>query len=194
MKKQNPNLKKDCPICGSKNVIKKTKMSTNTIVSPGGGKTLGGYTIVHEGGDWNYDHAKKCSGLKFARHPEDLLRFYCGDDAVVNYTNFFKYQDYIDAFKKIGVYLKKENFSTFNNKPKFGLQFNFNLKSDEFRCKISLIHKQKKILEIINKTPAKAFSDLKHILICGEILKVGQKKFQMSERIDPDLVLFEEIK
>lgn len=167
-----PEKKFDCPLCGKKNAITQSAQQQETVsgADQGGKGTkriLGNYTMHWTGGKYDYSHAKACKKLRGVAKPKDLLAHYLGT-SVVTYSDLASYEDYVRLLKGIGVHIRTTNK---NAKTILGKRWHVHM---------TLVHKGKRIPnfpDAVALKPEDAFSVLRHRLLCGEIIIVGNKKF-----------------
>lgn len=181
-------LKKlDCPFCGEKKVV--SEQSSHVIVSPGhtantyDDPVLGDYTQGFKGGGFDYSHANNCLDLDEVIDKEGLLRSYL-NHTIAMHTDFFEYRDYQKILRTIGVSIHKKNapsIKIFGNS--WGIQLLLVYNSLPIQS----------VKPVIANTTEEAFNILRHRLLCGQIIQIGKKRWQLVSSTASQLPVLKKI-
>lgn len=160
-------------MCGQKKVVHElpSERTFEAGHSEGafGSKPLGDYTIGIEGGGYDYSHAETCSRLTDVIEKKELLKSYLGHSNLTK-ADFCGYHDYEKLLSSIGVSIKKRNVRKVG---KYGSSWKVQL---SLLFKGALIANFKSVAE---DTMERAFSELRHRLLCGEVLQFNNERWQV---------------
>ena len=162
------NKKIDCPLCGAIGVISQEEYSSSTITTPAPSGTIGNSRIVHTGGKWDFSHSKECKKLEGVLDKEGLLRFFT-NNVEIWHGDVKSFEDYNDLLGtknlKIIPYAKREE-------GRWLYQV----------CIQEIYGHHRKELFTKGRDFDGAFFNLRHRLLCGEIIEFdSQNKFQVLE-------------
>lgn len=168
----------DCPLCGEKDIIIRSAIRQVTEAGRDQGgrglkRVLGNYSTALVGGGYDYSHAEACPQLVQVKEKKDLLAYYLGTNNSIR-ADFAKLKDYQDILKQIEVAIDNKNVSrdTVTGKQWFVHMF--------------LTYQGKEIKEFpaaVARTVDEAFNALRHKLLCGEVISVSNKKWQVTPSI-----------
>lgn len=174
---------KDCPLCGEKNCIPRSEYKKEFRPRPAPTGTIGNYTIVHSGGNYDYSHAETCPNLKQVFEKVDLLRFYVEGGSSLH-SDLKSFDEYQIELNKLGFKILAKLERQIDPWEKFKANKKDSHKKEWVTVmSIRKVTKQpEEYLVTKAKDPDTAFNHLRHKIICGEIFrdKVTNKSFQIN--------------
>ena len=131
--------------------------------------------MSHERVEYIFSHALECPMLLDVTEKIALLQYKTGSMKMLlsDGGNYFEYESLL---KGIGIIMKNENVYTFSEHGK-----------PIWEVRISILPMYQGISSVQCRTIDSAFAELKHILLCGLVLKTGTGRYQFISSKDGKL-------
>lgn len=163
----------DCPLCGAKDAITYTEPEIFTDFTPGPAGIIGNSKMGFLGGGYDWSHANACPKLQKVKYPKELLEYFVTGEPEMVHSDFLTFEDYnhflrLDGFEIIPSIIRENDNWMYKMRIK------------------PLVMEKGPFLVTKAKDPDRAFSLLRHRLICGEIIEIGKSQFQLcrtTERV-----------